>query len=93
MDINTAVTTWRGVCGSDSVMATMPPTRRMLKDFARRIEAAERERCAKLCDEKVKALCKIGVGYPMYCDAMLRLSQRIEVARECAEDIRRSIRK
>lgn len=38
MDRKTAVTTWREVCGSDTVMA-MPPTGRMLEEFARRIEA------------------------------------------------------
>ena len=44
MNRTKAVTTWRDVCGSDTVMAMMPPTGRMLEDFARRIEAAERER-------------------------------------------------
>lgn len=38
MDRNTAVTTWRDVCVSDTVMA-MPPTGHMLEEFARRIEA------------------------------------------------------
>jgi len=44
MTRNEAVMTWRAVCGSDTVM-TMPPTGRMLEDFATRIEAAERGRC------------------------------------------------
>ena len=48
MDRNTAVTTWREVCGSDMIMA-LPPTGRLLEEFARRIEAAEREACANLC--------------------------------------------
>ena len=48
MNRTTAVTVWREVCGSDAGMA---PTGRMLEDFASRIEAAEREQCAKLCDE------------------------------------------
>jgi len=47
MDRNTAVTTWREVCGSDTVMASGIVTGRMLEDFASRIEAmvraAERE--------------------------------------------------
>ena len=48
MTRNEAVMTWRAVCGSDTVM-TMPPTGRMLEDFATRIEAAERERiCAAI---------------------------------------------
>ena len=42
MNRNTAVMTWRDVCGSDAVMASMPPTGRMLEDFARNIEEAER---------------------------------------------------
>lgn len=46
----TAVETWREVCGSDMIMA-LPPTGRMLEAFAAKIEAAEREACAKLCDE------------------------------------------
>lgn len=46
MDRNTAVTTWRDVCGSDTVMAMGLATGRMLEEFARRIEAAERERMA-----------------------------------------------
>ncbi len=50
MDRNTAVTTWRDVCGSDTVMAMGMVTGRMLEEFARRIEAAERERCAKIVD-------------------------------------------
>jgi hypothetical protein len=50
MDRDTAVRTWRDVCGSDTVMAMGVVTGRMLEDFAARIEAAERERCAKLCD-------------------------------------------
>ena len=51
MDRNTAVTTWREVCGSDAVMC-MPPTGRMLEDFATRIEAAVRERCAAWVDAR-----------------------------------------
>ena len=49
MDQDTAVTTWCAVCGNDTVWA-LPITRRLVEEFARRIEAAERERCAKLCD-------------------------------------------
>ena len=48
MNRNTAVTIWRDVCGSDAVMAAMPPTGRMLEEFAARIDAAERERCAAI---------------------------------------------
>ena len=58
MDRNTAVTTWRDVCGSDTVMAIGIVTGRLLEEFARRIEAAERERCAgvvKARAEKVAA--------------------------------------
>lgn len=55
MNRHTAVSTWRAVCGSDAVMASMIVTGRMLEDFATRIEllvvAAERERCAKLCED------------------------------------------
>lgn len=47
MDRTTAVTTWREVCGNDAAMA-MPPTGRMLEEFARRIADAEREAGAKL---------------------------------------------
>lgn len=54
--------------------------------------AAERERCAKLCDDRVRALQKIGEDYPMYSEAMEKLDTRIRVARGCAEDIRRPIR-
>lgn len=50
MDRDTAVRTWRDVCGSDTMMAMGVVTGRMLEDFAARIEAAECERCAKLCD-------------------------------------------
>ena len=50
MDRNTAVSTWRDVCGSDTVMAMGMVTGRMLEEFARRIEASERERCAKIVD-------------------------------------------
>lgn len=50
MDRNTAVTTWREVCGSDMIM-TLPPTGRLLEEFARRIEAVEREACALVCQK------------------------------------------
>ena len=55
MDRDAAVKTWREVCGSDTVMAMGVVTGRMLEEFARRIEAAERERlCAaiKAADDK-----------------------------------------
>jgi hypothetical protein len=39
MNRNTAVMTWREVCGSDTVMAMGMVTGRMLEDFATRIEA------------------------------------------------------
>ena len=51
MDRNTAVTTWRDVCGSDTVMASGIVTGRMLEEFARRIEAAERERWVARVEE------------------------------------------
>ena len=35
-----AVTTWREVCGSDQAMAMLPPTGRMLEEFAAKIAAA-----------------------------------------------------
>jgi len=38
MNRNIAVTTWRDVCGSDTVMASGIVTGRMLEDFAARIE-------------------------------------------------------
>ena len=44
MDRNTAVTTWRDVCGSDMVMASGIVTGRMLEDFAKRIAAIEAEK-------------------------------------------------
>lgn len=44
MDRDTAVRTWRDVCGNDTVMAMGVVTWRMLEEFAARIEAAERER-------------------------------------------------
>ena len=50
MNRTMAVETWREVCGSDMVMASLPPTGRMLEEFAARIEAAEREACAKTCE-------------------------------------------
>ena len=56
MDRNTAVMTWREVCGSDAVMASMPPTGRMLEEFARRIEAEERQRLQADADEWGNAL-------------------------------------
>jgi hypothetical protein len=46
MDRSTAVMTWRDVCGSDAVMSIGLVTGSMLEEFARRIEEAERERCA-----------------------------------------------
>ena len=52
MNRTTAVEVWREVCGSDLIMA-MPPTGRLLEAFAARIEAAERERCAKLVIDAV----------------------------------------
>lgn len=51
MNRDTAVRTWREVCGSDTVMAMGVVTGRMLEEFATRIEAAERERCAKMADD------------------------------------------
>ncbi len=39
---NLAVMTWREVCGSDSAMAILPPTGRMLEEFAVKIAAAVR---------------------------------------------------
>ncbi len=44
MNRNAAVSTWREVCGSDTVMAIGVATGSMLEQFARRIESAERER-------------------------------------------------
>jgi hypothetical protein len=49
MDRTTAIATWRAVCGSDMIMA-LPPTGRMLEEFAARIEAAEREACAQIAE-------------------------------------------
>lgn len=49
MDRTTAIATWRAVCGSDMIMA-LPPTGRLLEEFARRIEAVEREACASVCE-------------------------------------------
>ena len=54
MDRNTAVTTWRDVCGNDTVMASGIVTGRMLEDFAKRIAAAERKRWAEVCDANAK---------------------------------------
>lgn len=51
MNRDTAVRTWREVCGSDTVMAMGVVTGRMLEQFATRIEAAERERCAAIARE------------------------------------------
>lgn len=39
MNRNTAVKTWRDVCGIDTVMAAGMVTGRRLEEFARRIEA------------------------------------------------------
>ena len=50
MDRDTAVSTWRNVCGSDTVMAMGVVTGRLLEEFARRIESLERERCAMIAD-------------------------------------------
>lgn len=49
MDRNTAVATWREVCGSDQIMG-LPPTGRMLEQFAERIEAITRNACAITCE-------------------------------------------
>jgi len=59
MNRKTAVTTWRAVCGSDTVAAMGVVTGRMLEEFARRIEAAERERCAKIVDVMCDAAARI----------------------------------
>ena len=39
MNRTKAVMTWRAICGSDTAMAMLPPTGRMLEAFASRIEA------------------------------------------------------
>ncbi len=44
MNRDTAVRTWREVCGSDTVMALGVVTGRMLEDFANRIAVEERKR-------------------------------------------------
>lgn len=55
MNRDIAMTTWRAVCKSDAIMG-LPPTGRLLEEFARRIEAAEREACAVACEnERVAA--------------------------------------
>lgn len=61
MNRDTAVSTWRDVCGSDTVMAMGFATGRMLEEFARRIEAAECERCAKVAEDYLN-------GTPEGCD-------------------------
>lgn len=57
MNRNAAVTTWREVCGSDTVMASFPPTDSMLEEFARRIEAAEHARIVKRLREEATYSC------------------------------------
>ena len=52
MDRETAVRMWREACGKHAADANCPPTGMMLEQFARRVEAAERERCAKLCERQ-----------------------------------------
>lgn len=63
MDRNTAVTTWRDVCGSDTVMASGIVTGRMLEEFATRIEAfavaAERERLETIHNQAMEVLRQI----------------------------------
>ena len=49
MNRDIAVITWRAVCKSDDIMG-LPPTGRLLEEFARRIEATEREACALACE-------------------------------------------
>lgn len=56
MNRDTALRVWREVCGSDPVVAMGVVTERMLEDFAARIAAAERERCARLCEYLVVVL-------------------------------------
>ena len=49
MDRETAVRMWREAVGEHAI--GLPPTDMMLENFARMVEAAERDRSAKLCYE------------------------------------------
>lgn len=89
MNRTTAVETWREVCGSDTVMAMMPPTGRMLEEFAARIEASEREACAEVCRKRAKAMGEtIRTANPRTSEhIMLRRGARLEEASDCAAEI------
>ena len=88
MDRNTAVTTWRDVCGSDTVMASFPPTGRMLEDFAARIEAAERERAALVCDDEARVRNEAAAKHPEFSEERGRCNAAARGAINCAKGIR-----
>lgn len=50
MDREAAVQMWREACGEYADDADLPPTGMMLEQFARAVEAAEREKLAGLMD-------------------------------------------
>lgn len=89
MNRTTAVETWREVCGSETVMAMMPPTGRMLEEFARRIASAEREACAEVCLARAKAVREtISTANPRTSEhIMLRRDARAEEADKCGAEI------
>lgn len=55
MNRDTAVKTWREVCGSDTVMAMGVVTGRMLEDFATRIAIEERKRLVEVSTQAAQA--------------------------------------
>lgn len=88
MDRNTAVTTWRDVCGSDTVMANGIVTGRMLEDFAQRIEAAERERAALVCDDEARIRTEAGNTHPEDSESRGRCFAAARAAINCAKGVR-----
>lgn len=85
MDRNTAVTTWREVCGSDLIMAMLAPTGRLLEAFAAKIEAAALSARQPLTSDQrdllryAAAFCKGEIGRcdPVRADAAANLVLQI----------------
>lgn len=63
-------------------MASMPPTGRMLEEFARRIEVAEREACANVCEEVANAprTTKSGALAARECMGFIRMRSNAKVS-------------
>lgn len=88
MNRSTAVTVWREVCGSDTVMAMGVVTGRLLEAFASRIEAAERERAARECDTEARIRTEAGLQHPEDSESRSRCFAAARAAQNCARAIR-----